>query len=92
MGHNMIAGCQKDLLGNRNIMHNSLNTFLESTADHGTDRPQYWAAEMFGTSPVNIMFFTVLAVTALNITISNRKFKNILKALDTRQGLIWCLQ
>lgn len=82
----MIARSHKDLLGNRNIMHSSLNTFLESTTDLGIDSPQYRATEIFPVnSPVNVRFWTVLGVTALNIIISNEKFKNILKTSDMSQ-------
>lgn len=78
--HNVIAGSQKDLPGNRNIphMHSSLNTLLESTTDHGTDSPRYWATEMFGISPVNVRFLTVLPIIVMENS-------NILRTSDINQ-------
>lgn len=78
--HNVIAGSQKDLPGNRNIphMHSSLNTFLESTTVHGTDSPRYWATEMFGISPVNVRFLTVLPIIVMENS-------NILRTSDINQ-------
>lgn len=84
--HNVIAGSQKDLPGNRNIphMHSSLNTFLESTTDHGTDSPRYWATEISlvslstGISPVNVRFLTVLAIIVMENS-------NILRTSDINQ-------
>lgn len=79
----MIAGSHKDLLGNRNIMHSSLNTSLESTTDHSIDSPQYQATEMFAISLVNGRFLTALAVIARNI--SDGKLKNIHKTSAINQ-------
>lgn len=59
-------------------MHSSLNTLLESTTDHGTDSPRYWATEIFGISPVNVRFLTVLAIIVMENS-------NILRTSDINQ-------